>query len=102
MLAAVQYAAKCGEKLIQAKAACTHGEWLPWLEKNCRVNQRQSQRYMKLANEMPQLIDSNTKSTSYFSGIEAAIAYLSAPEEVKSEVDSSTEPVTEPSLSINQ
>lgn len=91
-----------GEKLIQAKAVCAHGEWLPWLEKNCRVNQRQSQRYMKLASEMPQLIDSNWNRSSNFDSINAAIAYLSAPEEVKSEVDSSTEPVTEPSLSINQ
>lgn len=69
---------------------------------NCRVNQRQSQRYMKLANEMPQLLDSNTKHAAHFDSIRSAIAYLSAPEEVKSEVDSSTEPVTEPSLSINQ
>lgn len=94
-MTAVQYAAKCGEKLIQAKAACAHGEWLPWLEVNCRVTARQSQKYIKLANEMPQLLDSNTKSTSYFTGIEAAMAYLTAPEEVKVEVDSSTEPVTE-------
>ena len=68
-MTAVQYAAKCGEKLIQAKSACAHGEWLGWLEGNCRVNQRQSQRYMKLANEMPQLLDSNTSSTTYLNQV---------------------------------
>ena len=55
----------------------------------------QASKYMRLSKEMPQLLDSNTKSTSYFTGIEAAMAYLTAPEEVKVEVDSSTEPVTE-------
>jgi hypothetical protein len=92
---AVQYAAKCGEKLIQAKNACAHGEWLPWLEANCRVNQRQSQRYMRLAQEMPQLIDSNTSHGTHFDSIKTAIAYLSAPDDVKAEVDTSAEPVTE-------
>ena len=94
-MTAVQYAAKCGEKLIQAKAACNHGEWLPWLEANCRVNKRQSQKYMRLASEMPCLIDANAQSTAHFTGIEAAIAYLSAPDEVKTQIDESPEPVTE-------
>ena len=93
-MTAVQYAAKCGEKLIQAKAACAHGEWLPWLEKNCRISYRHAQRYMRLATELPALL-SNTTDPSYFNSVEAAIAYLSAPDEVKAEVDSSPEPVTE-------
>ena len=92
-MTAVQYAAKCGEKLIQAKAACAHGEWLPWLEKNCRVSRMQASKYMRLSKEMPEL--SNVKSTLHFTGIEAAMAYLTAPEEVKAEVDTSAEPVTE-------
>lgn len=92
-MTAVQYAAKCGEKLIQAKAACAHGEWALWLKDNCRLSQNQSAKYMKLFREIPSL--SNSPSTVNFTGIEAAIAYLSASEEVKAEVDSSTEPVTE-------
>lgn len=94
-MTAVQYAAKCGEKLIQAKAACAHGEWLPWLEKNCRVSYRQASKYMKLSSEMPQLIDSNWNRSSNFDSINTAIAYLSASEDVKAEVDASPEPVTE-------
>jgi hypothetical protein len=42
---------------------------------------------MKLASDMPQLIDSNKNYSSYFSSINAAIAYLSAPDEVKAQVD---------------
>ncbi|HMT93908.1 DUF3102 domain-containing protein [uncultured Thiothrix sp.] len=96
-MTAIQYATKCGEKLIQAKAACAHGEWLTWIEENCRVTARQSQKYIKLAKEMPQLIDSNTNYSSHFDSINTAIAYLSASEEVKAEVDASTEPVTDTS-----
>ena len=50
---------------------------------------------MKLASEMPQLLDSNTSHGTHFDSIKTAIAYLSASEEVKAEVDASTEPVTE-------
>lgn len=46
---------------------------------------------------MPQLIDSNTNYSSHFDSINTAIAYLSASEEVKAEVDASTEPVTDTS-----
>lgn len=94
-MTAVQYAAKCGEKLIQAKAACAHGEWLPWLEANCKVTARQSQRYIRLASEMLQLLDSNTTRVSHFDSLRTAIAYLSASEEVKAQVDQSPDPVTE-------
>ena len=48
---------------------------------------------MKLSSELPEL--SNRQSTADFKGVEAAIAYLSASDDVKAEVDASTEPVTE-------
>jgi hypothetical protein len=35
---------------------------------------------------MPHLLDSNTSSSTHL-GIDAALAYLAAPEEVKAEVD---------------
>ena len=77
-MTAVQYAAKCGEKLIQAKAACAHGEWLPWLGENCTLKERQARKYMRLAEEYPAL--ANRQSTADFRGVEAAIAYWSAPD----------------------
>jgi DNA N-6-adenine-methyltransferase (Dam)/Protein of unknown function (DUF3102) len=46
---AMEHAIRCGELLLQAKAALAHGEWLPWLEANTTVSARQSQRYMRLA-----------------------------------------------------
>lgn len=38
-----------GEKLIRAKAACGAGNWLAWVRKNLRFNERRAQRYMALA-----------------------------------------------------
>ncbi len=83
----------CGEKLIQAKAKCRHGEWLPWLEANCNVSQPQASKYVRLANNLPEL--SNYKSTYSLDSIETAIAYLSASDEVKEQVNNSPDPATE-------
>ena len=43
---------------------------------------------------MPQLISSNPPREANFDSINTAIAYLSASDEVKAEVDTSSEPVT--------
>lgn len=80
---AVVYAARCGQKLIEAKEACIHGQWLPWLEANSQVNQQQSNKYMNLAKGMPELLNSNHHHSGNLPSINAAIALLSAPEEVK-------------------
>ena len=91
---ALHYAARCGEKLNQAKAQVNHGGWLQWLEENCRVKERQAQKYMKLASEMPELI-SNTNDRSHFVDVNAAMRYLSAPDEVKQKADAHEGTVTE-------
>lgn len=77
-------AAKAGDKLNQAKAQVAHGEWADWLSKNCRVKERQARKYMKLANELPDLI-SNRQSSAVL-GLDAAMELLSSPEEVKEQV----------------
>lgn len=46
---AIEHARQCGEMLLAAKAKVKHGEWLPWLEKNCRVKERQARNYMRVA-----------------------------------------------------
>jgi hypothetical protein len=57
----------------EAKAALPHGEFGKWLAGNCpMVERRQAQRYMKLANEMPQLLESNASSSTHL-GIDASI-----------------------------
>jgi hypothetical protein len=92
-ISAVEYAAKCGEKLIEAKAACKHGQFKQWIADNCSVQYRQAARYMKLANGMPQLSKSDLHDT--FDSINTAIAYLSASEETQNKVQAAEEPVTE-------
>jgi len=52
---AVKLAVEVGKKLIKAKGLCRHGEWLQWLEANCGLSIRQSDRYMQLAREIPNL-----------------------------------------------
>ena len=76
-------AALIGQKLNQAKQQLSHGEFGEWLKVNCRVSQNHANKYMKLAKEKPEFL--NYSSTSNFS-IEAAYALLSAPDEVKQEV----------------
>ena len=46
---ALEHAVAAGDLLIEAKARLGHGEWLPWLEANCRVPERTCQHYMRLA-----------------------------------------------------
>src|SRR4051794_951662 len=38
-----------GEKLLQAKEKCNHGEWLAWVKANVKFSQEQARRYMRLA-----------------------------------------------------
>jgi hypothetical protein len=46
----LEKAIEAGERLIEAKAMLSHGEWLPWLKQNCPdVSDRTAQRYMHLA-----------------------------------------------------
>lgn len=46
---AVQHAINCGTALVDAKAKCNHGEWLPWLEANVTFSHKTATSYMKLA-----------------------------------------------------
>ena len=70
---------------VQAKQQLPHGEFGDWLKGNCRVKQRQANDYMKLAVDMPELLNSNVNNCLHLS-IHAAYALLSAPDEVKQEV----------------
>jgi chromosome segregation ATPase len=84
---AVVYAARCGEKLLLAKAQCKHGEFQQWIEKNCRVSYRHAANFMKLAKKYPELLDtSKVQSIALLPNLTQAIYLLDAPEEVKAEV----------------
>ena len=88
---AVVYAARCGDRLLKAKARVGHGQWLDWLSANCRVKERQARKYMRLAQEMPELLDPNRQSTADLPGIEHAVALLGADDDVKAEVQARLE-----------
>lgn len=45
----VIHAMNAGDLLIEAKAHLKHGQWLPWVAKNCAFSERTIQLYIKLA-----------------------------------------------------
>lgn len=46
---AAERAIAAGHALIEAKALCSHGKWLPWLRDNCALSERTAQLYMRVA-----------------------------------------------------
>ncbi|MEI6165982.1 MAG: DUF3102 domain-containing protein [bacterium] len=54
---ACRFAVLCGMELLAAKEQAPHGEWLPWVEKNCKFDLRTSQRYMLLADRAIPVIE---------------------------------------------
>lgn len=42
-----------GQRLIEAKAMLSHGEWLPWLSEQARFSEKTAQNYMRVAREFP-------------------------------------------------
>jgi Protein of unknown function (DUF3102) len=45
----LEHAIAAGLLLIEAKELVAHGEWLTWLQANCRLSERQARTYMRLA-----------------------------------------------------
>ncbi len=84
---AIVSAAKCGAELNEAKELVKHGEWESWVKENCpKIKETTAKVYMKLAKEMPSLLDDSKRQLNDVLGLTQAIALLSATEEVKSEV----------------
>jgi len=46
------YAAKAGECLIAAKGVLQHGEFKPWIERNCAFSYKTAAKYMKVAKSL--------------------------------------------------
>jgi hypothetical protein len=44
---AVAHAVRCGQLLIQQRKAMNHGEFMPWVKKNCEFSHATANRYMK-------------------------------------------------------
>lgn len=83
---ALIYAARTGAKLKQAKASIEHGQFIVWLNENCTISRQYANSYMRLADEYPQLLESNVNSTLHLPSITHAIALMTATEDVKNDV----------------
>jgi len=78
----LQYARNAGELLLEVKARLPHGQLIPWVKANCTVAARQAQRYMRLAEEWPRLLQrANASSGTHFDDLtlSQALALLSEP-----------------------
>lgn len=62
---------EAGHALVQAKAECKHGEWLPFLER-AGIHERQARRLMQLANS-----GLTSDTVSDLGGIKGALEFLS-------------------------
>src|SRR5947209_5576410 len=69
-----------GELLLQAKAQCRHGAWLPWLSANVAVPERTAQAYMRVAKRWDKLqAKSATVADLTFKAALAALADRQTP-----------------------
>jgi hypothetical protein len=59
----LRHALEAGRLLLEAKAALPHGAWLPWLRANCKVPERTAQRYMRLARDLPALLEAENSAS---------------------------------------
>ncbi|MBZ9710493.1 DUF3102 domain-containing protein [Mesorhizobium sp. ESP7-2] len=67
----VSRAMDAGQMLVEAKAACAHGEWLPFLDR-AAIHERRARRLMQLARS-----GLNSDTVSDLGGIGAALAFTS-------------------------
>ena len=93
-----------GRRLAEAKELLSHGEWLPWLQKETEFSERSAQNYMKVFREygaLQQGLFGPETNTQTFADlpISKALALLSVPEsdrvEFAEEVGASTISVRE-------
>lgn len=73
----LEEAHKCGELLLEAKAACPHGTWQKWLADNFRGSTRSAQCYMRIANHWQEIEAKNADSALL--SIDGAVKLLAAP-----------------------
>lgn len=78
---AIEKALEVGRLLTEAKDACSHGQWLPWLRENCAFSERTAQAYMRLHAKRDRIeVESaaNAQRVADFS-VRDALKYLAEP-----------------------
>jgi hypothetical protein len=78
--ATLQHALNAGALLLEAKKLVRHGNWQGWVRTSCDVSERTAQVHMKLARELPRLLDRQNRSVADMS-LREALALLAAPGE---------------------
>jgi hypothetical protein len=68
---ACRFAVLCGMELLAAKEQVNHGEWLPWVERNCMFEQGAAYKYMALATKALPIIE---KQFPVFADLDNAVA----------------------------
>ena len=89
---AIKVAIECGRLLVEQKSKMNHGDWLPWVGKNCYFTIRTAQRYIKLFESISVLGDGETVSQESDSSNATPVSYLGnetvEPKEVENFIDS--------------
>ncbi len=63
---AIEYAVECGRLLAAKKAELKHGEFMPWVGKNCDFDQRTANAYMKGASQIGNALPISTNIRKLF------------------------------------
>jgi hypothetical protein len=71
----VAHAKRAGVLLLEAKARVPHGNWLSWLEQNCKTTSRTAQRYMQLVARWDEIVSKGGDTL----GLQGALRLVSAP-----------------------
>jgi hypothetical protein len=78
IVSGLEHALQAGRLLIEAKALCPHGAWLPWLADHFEGSERTTQAYMRVAERYPELTGPNPQHVADLS-LRGALAALAEP-----------------------
>lgn len=76
----IGYALKCGQALVDAKAQLSHGEWTPWLQRNCPgISPRQAQKYKRLADNWESIQAKREINPEDVASVEGTLSLIAEP-----------------------
>lgn len=77
--AGLEHAHTAGVLLLEARALCAHGTWLPWLAEHFAGSERTAQAYMRVARRWEELTEGNPQRVTDLT-YRGALAALTEPE----------------------